>query len=150
MFFYFCAIIKGYDKNPDQKPILPAMYVQLSLDVSISQKYWRMFLRKVNMAFLEMGSLFKFPEHTRLIKKKLPGKEQGKCAGPACTIGFFFPFWRTSTDPSLSGFLLSEDKPWWEDLKVSLSGSPRLRAKTFNLVWFTYIALQLQFICKAF
>ena len=69
MFFYFCAIIKGYDKNPDQKPILPAMYVQLSLDVSISQKYWRMFLRKVNMAFLEMGSLFKFPEHTRLMGK---------------------------------------------------------------------------------
>ena len=34
---YFSAAIEGYDS--DQKPILAAMYIQLSLDVSISQKY---------------------------------------------------------------------------------------------------------------
>ena len=39
------------------------MYIQLSLDVSISQKYWRSFLRKVNMAFVEMGSPMIFRTH---------------------------------------------------------------------------------------
>ena len=77
-----------------------AMYIQPPSPVSISQKYWRLFLRKVNMAFEEMCSPKKYWIHTNypklsLLKKKHPlskklwkvRKGHPECV-PTCTIGF--------------------------------------------------------------
>ena len=110
-----------------------AMYIQPPSPVSISQKYWRLFLRKVNMAFEEMCSPKKYWIHTNCpklsffvktptLKKNVKGAKRatGVCANLHNWILSLFPHWTTSHP---SGFLLPGDIPGWEDLKVSLSAS---------------------------
>ena len=88
------------------------------------------------MAFVEMGSPMIFRTHpfdqnlASCAVEKV--KKNGSYHVPACTIGFwaFFPFEQHRTP---SGFLLSEDKPSGEDLKVSLSARPKAVPKL--LIW---------------
>ena len=95
-------------------------------DVSISQKYWRSFLRKVNKASLEMGSPMQMMLRTQTGLFYL-GKGREKLPHTLCQLAQLDsgPFsLLNKIGLYLSGVFLSEDKPWWEDLKVSLSAKP--------------------------
>ena len=100
------------------------------------------------MAFVEMGSPMIFRTHPfdeLALCAMEKGQEKWPYLVPACTIGFWAFSHLNNIVPRLV-FALG-GQTLGGRLEGLLIGKAQGRAKTFNLV---YIALQLQFICKAF